>query len=150
VPIDLRRLASSDADVRAGALWQLAGSIYHQGDVFDATAAAVPFLVALASNPALPNRADVLGLLAEIAASAAATDPEKIRTGWARREAEWPAAAFARPAAAIAEEQIAAGLAVRAAVEDAMPALRLLAGDADAAVGRAAGEVLEAMSAKRA
>lgn len=44
VPLDLRRLASSDAAVREAALWQLGGSIYHQGDVFNATAAAVPFL----------------------------------------------------------------------------------------------------------
>src|SRR5688500_16162970 len=86
VPIDLRRLASSDADVRANALWQLGGSIYHQGDVFDSTAAAVPFLVALAANAALTNRADILDFLAEIAASAAATDPQAIRDGWAERQ----------------------------------------------------------------
>ena len=50
VPCDLRRLASSDADVRAEALWQLGGSIFHQGDVFDSTAAA-PRLDTISSAP---------------------------------------------------------------------------------------------------
>jgi hypothetical protein len=145
VPIDLRRLASTDAEVRANALWQLGGSICHQGDIFDATAAAVPFLVALASSAALPNRVDILELLAEIAASATATDPEAIRAGWAKRQAKWPTIAYARPPAEMAEAQIAAGLATQTALNHAEDVLRRLGDAADSAVSAAAGAVLRAM-----
>jgi hypothetical protein len=84
VPIDLRRLASSDPKIREAAHWQLAGSIYHQGSIYEATAAAVPFLISLASHSALPNRAKIVEFLGLIAASAV-SDPEKVRTGWRER-----------------------------------------------------------------
>jgi hypothetical protein len=145
VPIDLRRLASSDADVHANALWQLGGSIYHQGDIFDATAAAVPFLIALASSAALPNRVEILEFLTEVAVSATASSPELIRAGWAKRQAEWPAIAFGRPPAEIAEAQIAADLAVKSALKEANDILRRLVDDADSAVGAAAQAVMQAM-----
>jgi hypothetical protein len=145
VPIDLRRLASSDEEVRANALWELGGSIFHQGDIFNSTALAVPFLVVLAASPVLPNRIEILDFLAEIAASAAATDAESIRTVWAKRQALLPQVAFARTAAEMAEAQIAAGLAVQASLDAATDALGHLRDEANSAVGTAAARVLDAM-----
>lgn len=142
VPHDLGRLASSDADVRAAALWQLSGSIYHQGDVFDSTAEAVPFLVMLASNPALPNRREILEFLGEIAASAAATNPEGIRKRWAERQARCPTLPYARPAAEMAEREIAAGLSVAVAMKGALGALRAICDDADGGVAESARAVV--------
>jgi hypothetical protein len=82
VPLDLRRLASSDPARRESALWQLEGSVYHQGSLYPATVPAVRFLLMLAREPVLPNRAEVLGLLQIIAEAA---DADKVRRGWAWR-----------------------------------------------------------------
>jgi hypothetical protein len=59
VPGLLRRLASGDAE----ALWELYGNIWHQGTVYEATAHAVPFLIALASAAEVPNRQEILAYL---------------------------------------------------------------------------------------
>lgn len=146
VPLDLQRLASSNADMRANALWQLGGGIYHQGDVFDATAVAIPFLVMLASTPSLPNRNEILELLEAIATSAAAANPEAIRKGWAERRAKYPTLAFARPVEGIAEAQIAAGLAVKDALQRAKNTLSTLAEDPDNAIREHARSVLRALN----
>jgi hypothetical protein len=69
-----------------GGLW---GTICHQGSVFDATEAAVPFLVAIALDPAAPARDGVIELLNDIADSPFAFVDES----------EW----FADPASAAAE-----------------------------------------------
>jgi hypothetical protein len=76
VPIDLRRLAGTDRKRRGAALGQLWASLCHQGTIYDATAAAVPFLVKIAAHPAFPERGDVLELLNEIALSAAMSESE--------------------------------------------------------------------------
>jgi hypothetical protein len=59
VPDLLRRLASGDAE----ALSDLYGNIWHQGTVYEATAHAVPFLIALASAPQVPERHEILAYL---------------------------------------------------------------------------------------
>src|SRR5438128_8301814 len=51
VPELLRSLLSSDAGRRHHAIYELFGNIYHQGTVYPATAAAVPFLYELLPSP---------------------------------------------------------------------------------------------------
>jgi hypothetical protein len=116
VPIDLQRLASSDADVRDSALWQLYGSIYHQGTLYSATAAAVPFLVRLASDPSLPNRAQIRDLLASIAKSSA-VNPEEIRKAWAWRCTNF-GEAYAKPTEEMANDEIEKRAAVQRALRN--------------------------------
>ncbi|MEW6279301.1 MAG: hypothetical protein AB1758_11800, partial [Candidatus Eremiobacterota bacterium] len=62
-PGHLAALASPDPDVRAHALNELCGSIYHQGTVYQATPHAVPILAALLANPETPDRSLILELL---------------------------------------------------------------------------------------
>ena len=54
----LRALPTETGDPWAddAPLSALFGSLYHQGTVYEATAAAVPFLVELAADRATPNR----------------------------------------------------------------------------------------------
>src|SRR5688572_30578809 len=66
VPGLLRQLASTDAEARGAALYELYGNIYHQGTVYEATAHAVPFLVELLRAPELPDKEALLGLLQAI------------------------------------------------------------------------------------
>ena len=63
VPDLLRALASPDAETRGRALSTLYGNILHQGTVYEATAHAVPFLIALADNPAVGDREALLAYL---------------------------------------------------------------------------------------
>ncbi len=67
VPGLLRALCSPDGEQRDQALDALYGNIFHQGSRYPATAAAVPFLVRMAADPALPGRAVCLELLAALA-----------------------------------------------------------------------------------
>ncbi|MFF5232974.1 hypothetical protein [Dactylosporangium sp. NPDC000521] len=107
VPDLLRRLAGPEPRDRADALSGLRGAVYLHGDVFDGTVAAIPFLLGLASDPRVPDRAGVLRLLAGIG-------------GATRREDQDP-------------DFVAA----RAAVADAAPLLLRLLDDADPAVRHA-------------
>ena len=66
LPATLRALASGDDKQREHALWELHGNIWHQGTVYEATAVAVPFLLALVTNDH-PDRVEILSLLALIA-----------------------------------------------------------------------------------
>ncbi len=68
VPDLLRALASSDETQRVEAVKALFGNIWHQGTVYPATAAAVPFLYELLSGVDVPGKSDIAGLLASIAA----------------------------------------------------------------------------------
>ncbi|MET8542329.1 HEAT repeat domain-containing protein [Kitasatospora sp. NPDC004799] len=70
VPLWLRQMASSDPDVREEAFSSFYGSAHHQGDVYSCTAASVPFLLALAGDPQVPDRAAVLRLLLSIGRAA--------------------------------------------------------------------------------
>lgn len=67
VPGQIRALQSSDPRARERALTDLHQTIWHQGTVYGATAAAVPFLVALAADPATPDRVGILAFLELIA-----------------------------------------------------------------------------------
>lgn len=67
VPTLLRSLLSPDAKERERAVYDLFGNIWHQGTVYPATAAAVPFLYELLTAPGVPGKTDVAQLLACIA-----------------------------------------------------------------------------------
>jgi hypothetical protein len=67
VPALLRRLADGASEVRGAALSELCSNIWHQGTVYQATAHAVPFLIELAKDPAVPDRSHILSLLHAIA-----------------------------------------------------------------------------------
>jgi hypothetical protein len=67
VPGLLRSLLSSDSQVREETMGELFGNIWHQGTVYPATAAAVPFLYELLNAPEVQDKADIALLLACIA-----------------------------------------------------------------------------------
>lgn len=66
VPGLLRGLASADPAERQTALDGLYGAVHHQGDVYEATVACVPFLLALAVREEVRDRAGVVELLVSI------------------------------------------------------------------------------------
>ena len=67
VPNLLRMLTANDEEVRHSALEDLGGSLCHQGDVYEATAYAVPFLLQLLESPSIPGKYDLLAFLEAIA-----------------------------------------------------------------------------------
>ncbi len=67
VPELLRALASRNEKRRQNALNELFGNIWHQGTVYPATAAAVPFLYELLNAPDVLDKPDIAGLIASIA-----------------------------------------------------------------------------------
>jgi hypothetical protein len=68
VPGLLRSLLSSDVKEREHAIYELFGNIWHQGSVYSASAAAVPFLYQLLTCPNTQQKPSIAGLLACIAA----------------------------------------------------------------------------------
>jgi HEAT repeat protein len=66
VPGLLRNLVDPDPETREYALDAMYGGVHHQGDVYDSTLAAIPFLVRIAATAGLPGRPEVLDLLASI------------------------------------------------------------------------------------
>lgn len=67
VPGMLRRLASDDEDVRAEALYELCGTIWHQGTVYEASPHAVPFLLEMLRSPEVSGKEEIALLVAELA-----------------------------------------------------------------------------------
>lgn len=67
VPGLIRSLASPGSTERDEALAELFGNIWHQGTVYEASAHAVPFLIALLAGDSAADRAGVLVLLGELA-----------------------------------------------------------------------------------
>ena len=67
VPELLRSLLSKDADVRLQACAELHEKIWHQGTVYSASAAVVPFLYDLLTHPDVPDQGCVVSLLCCIA-----------------------------------------------------------------------------------
>ncbi|MDP9796929.1 hypothetical protein J2S43_005441 [Catenuloplanes nepalensis] len=70
VPGQLRDLLSGDVATRGVALWQLGGNIVHQGSRFQASAAAVPFLLEILAGPSpltTTERVRLIELLGELA-----------------------------------------------------------------------------------
>ncbi|MFC5004167.1 hypothetical protein ACFPIJ_40875 [Dactylosporangium cerinum] len=75
VPDMLRRLVGPDPAERDDALRELHGVVHRDGEVFDSTVAAVPFLLAAAGDAHVPGRAGVLQLLAGIGGAFRLDDP---------------------------------------------------------------------------
>jgi hypothetical protein len=141
VPKDIRRLASSNPEVREQALWQLLGSIYHQGTLYSATAAATPFILQLALDTRLPDRSkpcEVLDALAE----SAAVDPAKLRETWEWRRKNF-GEIYSKPTAEMAEEEVANFLAVRRALLSRRSKLQQLRSEKDPEVAKLAGSILK-------
>lgn len=67
VPELLQDLLSPEPDVRASAIYELFGNIWHQGTVYPASAAAVPFLFELLADQQVPDKSNIAHLLACIA-----------------------------------------------------------------------------------
>jgi hypothetical protein len=66
MPEVIRGLVAEKKKVRSWAQDCMWGGIHHQGDVYECTLRAVPFLLEAAAAPGLPGRAEVLRLLASI------------------------------------------------------------------------------------
>src|SRR5690606_26761247 len=66
LPRLIRELVDPDPRVREAALDTMYGAVHHQGDVYDSTLAAVPFLLRIAATGGLPGRDRVVELLASI------------------------------------------------------------------------------------
>ncbi|MEV0130631.1 hypothetical protein AB0H83_19475 [Dactylosporangium sp. NPDC050688] len=69
VPDLLRGLVDPDPAVREVALDAMYGGVHHQGDVYDCTLAAVPFLLQALTAPGTPGRDGIAELLASIGAA---------------------------------------------------------------------------------
>lgn len=146
VPRDIRRLTSSEPEIREQALWELFGSIYHQGTIYSATAAAVPFLLRLVSDRRLPDRTNVCELLAEIAKSSA-IDPEKVRKKWARIR-QIGGEIYAKPTDEMAADEVANRANVHQAFCDHFDALQSLRSDSDPKVAKVAASILQHLDGK--
>src|SRR5689334_12790792 len=70
VPRQLQGLASPDAGEREASLEALYGNLWHQGTLYPATAAAIPFLVELVAGEATKDKALLLLYLADVGRSA--------------------------------------------------------------------------------
>ncbi|MGW2282655.1 HEAT repeat domain-containing protein [Streptomyces sp. NPDC001770] len=66
VPGWLRDMVSPDPGVRAEAFGNFYSAVLHQGSVYSSTVASVPFLFAMADDPATPDRGEVVTLLLSI------------------------------------------------------------------------------------
>ncbi|MEU9040453.1 MULTISPECIES: HEAT repeat domain-containing protein [unclassified Kitasatospora] len=71
VPDLLAALASPDEQERADALDHYYSAVLHQGSIYSATTATLPFLIELVSDPAVPGRAAIVELLVSIGREAA-------------------------------------------------------------------------------
>ncbi|MFD3335961.1 HEAT repeat domain-containing protein [Streptomyces sp. NPDC058700] len=76
VPGWLRGMVSPDPDVREEAFGNFYGAALHQGSVYSSTVASLPFLFAMADDPATPDRGGVVALLLSIGREA--VDAEEI------------------------------------------------------------------------
>ncbi|MEU0404796.1 HEAT repeat domain-containing protein [Streptomyces sp. NPDC006197] len=76
VPGWLRDMVSPDPDVREKAFGNFYSAALHQGSVYSSTVASLPFLFAMAHDPATPDRGEVVALLLGIGREA--VDAEEI------------------------------------------------------------------------
>ncbi|WP_433463850.1 HEAT repeat domain-containing protein [Spirillospora sp. CA-128828] len=138
VPDLLRALSSSDEDERNAALGELFTNIHHQGNRYSASAAAVPFLLALASDPGTPERTWPLYLAVALAIGfdeshlPSGVDITAWRDEVARPRSTGLAEEARRP------DGWAAGLAAYDAVRAGLPTVLDLLGDQDSEVRAAA------------
>lgn len=68
VPSQIRGLISEDEPERRRAFYELCGNIYHQGSLYEATVAAVPFLLEIYRSLKAPDQEELALLIALIAA----------------------------------------------------------------------------------
>ncbi|HEY9371577.1 PBS lyase, partial [Streptomyces sp.] len=101
VPALLRGLASDDPDIRETALDGLYGAVHHQGDVYDATLACIPFLLELVADPGVRDRGGIVELLTSIGGIDLDGDDELDQLGLDEEEFE-DAANYAMAAAGVA------------------------------------------------
>ncbi|MFI6932571.1 HEAT repeat domain-containing protein [Streptomyces sp. NPDC050287] len=128
VPGLLRGLASPDPAERGEALDRMYGTVHDQGTVYDSTLACVPFLLALAGNETVPERDGIVELLVSMG-----TVGQEAEVGPERGSGGPPGQLNGfRGSGASAARVIRAGAEV----------FVRLAGDADAAVRRAAAGAL--------
>ncbi len=66
VPRILREIVSHDEEVREKGWADFYSFLYHQGSVYDATVAAIPFLIEAAGRDEVPGRGEILGVLQEL------------------------------------------------------------------------------------
>lgn len=148
VPKDIRRLTSSNAQYRENALWQLFGSIYHQGTLYPATAAAAPFILQILANTSLPNRAQISELLESLAESAA-FDPVQIEKNW-----KWRVESFGEiyelPAAEMAAQEIGSYQGVLKCLTDNLELIQQLAADDDVDVAQHAQTAIDHLATAKA
>ena len=67
VPGWVRGLVDPDPAVREESLDAMYGAVHHQGDIYDSTVAAVPYLIEALTTPGLAGRAGIAELLTSIA-----------------------------------------------------------------------------------
>ncbi|MEO0813449.1 MAG: hypothetical protein AAFY60_11340, partial [Myxococcota bacterium] len=79
VPELLRGLLSDSHATREAALDGLWGVLHHQGDVYDSTVAAVPYLIAVVQEPRTQDRAKILEVLESLARMPGDFDPSSVR-----------------------------------------------------------------------
>lgn len=103
VPDLLRQLTGGDEEAAQDAMYELWGTVWHQGSVYPATVAAVPYLAAIAvsGSSGVPT-AEVLALLGSIAES---TDPRGVRDPEAVRAAVTECVEVIVPLAGSADSQ---------------------------------------------
>jgi hypothetical protein len=128
VPAWLRGICSADASVRDKALSEMYGRVLHQGSVYSATVAAIPFLARMAADPAVPGRSAVIRYLASVGESSADFGDGE----WMYEAAENAAVALRETEAPVAQWCADAAAGVRYAAALAAP--WMLAPDAAAAL----------------
>ena len=145
VPKDIRRLTSSNAQYRESALWQLFGSIYHQGTLYPATAAATPFILRILANTSLPDRGPIAELL-EALAESASVEPAQIEKNW-----KWRVESFGElyplPASEMAAQEIASFQGVFRCLADHIELIQELADDKDPCVAKNAQAAIDHLKA---
>ena len=67
VPALLYAVTRGTDPVRRAAWWELWGNVHHQGTVYEATPACVPFLAQIVGDPDHPGRVNALSFLCQIA-----------------------------------------------------------------------------------
>jgi HEAT repeat protein len=68
IPAILRALMDPEESVRQEAQFELISRIHHQGSIYEATTAVIPFLFELVQDPSVPDRAGILDVLAGVSA----------------------------------------------------------------------------------
>lgn len=76
VPALLYALSLGTDPVRNEAWWELWGNVHHQGTVYEATPACVPFFAQIAGDPEHPDRVNALSFLRQIAVGDGAFAPQ--------------------------------------------------------------------------